>query len=232
MDVSTDISIAQLTDRLLRIKIDSGQVMVNLQNQSPRHELEAIIGNTVISVRGTLFVAGVYVGGEAIIIVLDGSVYVNGVLLVAGYTMRIHDGATMSYVITPTVFTGLDSFQLNAISGNRQRLLLAGMVNHANLEEVTRLLLGEEADAIEPEEVIIAEATPEPSPTPTPITSGQIRVHPLPNSPISHASFAPGTNVTVTRTVYIEGVSWSHVSFRNALGFQVVGYVLTHHLQN
>ena len=114
MDVSTDISITQLTDRLLRINIDRGQVMVNLQYHSPEHELEAIIGNTVISVRGTLFVAGVYAGGEAIITVLDGSVYVNEVRLDAGYTMRVFDGIEMIYEIEPINLGVADEFLLSA----------------------------------------------------------------------------------------------------------------------
>ena len=114
MDVSTDISVAQLTDRLLRINIDRGQVMVNLQNQSPGHELEAIIGNTVISVRGTLFVAGVYAGGEAIITVLAGRVYVNEVPLDAGNTMRVFDGLEMIFEIEPIDFGTADEFLLAA----------------------------------------------------------------------------------------------------------------------
>ena len=42
MDMRTDVSIAQLTDRLLRINIDRGQVLVDLQWQAPEHELEPI----------------------------------------------------------------------------------------------------------------------------------------------------------------------------------------------
>ena len=146
MDVSTDISVGQLTDSLLRINIDSGQVLVNVQNQAPGHELEAIIGNTVISVRGTLFVAGVYAGGEAIIIVLDGSVYVNGVLLEAGNTMRVFDGARMNYSITPTEIGELDGFQLDAIIDNQARLIAAGVISRSDLDEVARLAGGVGAD--------------------------------------------------------------------------------------
>ena len=64
-------------------------------NVLAKQKLEAIIGNTVVSVRGTLFVAGVYAGGEAIITVLDGSVYVNDVRLDAGHTMRVFDGISV-----------------------------------------------------------------------------------------------------------------------------------------
>ena len=173
MDTTTDISIAQLTDRLLRINVNRGQVLVDLRWQAPEHELEAIIGNTVITVRGTLFIAGAMPGGEATVIVLDGSVYVNDVQLDAGYTMRMYDGAVMDYEILPTEFGELDSFQLNAIINHRQRLISSGAMDFYDLEEVARLIggYGVEEEDYEPEE-LIAEAmptpTPEPAPTPTP----------------------------------------------------------------
>ena len=129
MDVSTDISITQLTDRLLRINIDRGQVMVNLQNQSPGHELEAIISNTAISVRGTLFVAGVYAGGEAIITVIEGSVYVNKVLLEAGYAMRVFDGIEMIYEVEPFDFGDAEGF-LHIVLQNNQEWMQAEPYQH------------------------------------------------------------------------------------------------------
>ena len=114
MDQSTDVYIAQLSDRLLRINIDRGQVMVDLQWQEHDHELEAIIGNTVISVRGTQFIAGVYAGGEAIVSVLGGSIYVNDVVLEAGYTMRVFDGIEMIYEVESIDFYNADEFLLAA----------------------------------------------------------------------------------------------------------------------
>ena len=114
MDVSTDISIGQLTDRLLRIYIESGQVKVNVQNQQPEHELAAVVGNVTIAVRGTLFLAGVWDGGEAVVTVLSGSVDVNGVRLDAGYAMRVYDGIEMLYEVAPIDPGELDTFQLSA----------------------------------------------------------------------------------------------------------------------
>ena len=134
MDVLTDISVSQVTDRLLRINLERGQVLVNVHNQEPEHVLEALIGNTVITVRGTLFIAGVMPGGEAIIIVLDGSVEVNGFLIPAGYTMRMYDGAAMDFEFRPTEFGELDIFQLNAIVDHRQRLISSGAMNFEGLD--------------------------------------------------------------------------------------------------
>ena len=114
MDVQTGISVDRLADNLLRISVNSGQVMVDVQNQNPEHTLETRIGSTVITVRGTVFVAGVYEAGEAIVTVLEGSVYVNEVPLEAGFTMRVYDGVEMIYVIEPTV-SGVDVFQIHRV---------------------------------------------------------------------------------------------------------------------
>ena len=166
MDVLSDISVSQVTDRLLRINVERGQVLVNVHNQEPGHVLEAIIGNTAITVRGTLFIAGVMPGGEATVIVLDGNVEVNGYWLPAGYTLRMYDGVAMDYEFRPTEFWELDIFQLNAIVDNRQRLLSSGVMDFADLDEVRRLLDGVDEAVEEPQE---PEPTPEPTPTPTPI---------------------------------------------------------------
>ena len=139
MDVSTDILVVQANERRLRISLSDGQVLVNLQNQLPEHEIEVLIGNTVISVRGTLFLAGVYSDGEAIITVLEGRVYVNGVVLGAGFTMRVLDGVRMVYEITPTVFDELDGFQISAILDNSWLLLEAGAIDRDTIDEVYAL---------------------------------------------------------------------------------------------
>ena len=157
LDQSSGISIVQLTDSLLRVNIDSGQVMINLQTQTPEHELEAIIGNTVISVRGTLFIAGVYTGGEAIITVLDGSVYVNGVPLHAGYTMRVFDGQQMIYTIEPIDLGEADEFFQVAVLDNLDRLMASAFLDDFNLDEVAELIrLVEEdgADGVDLAEVL------------------------------------------------------------------------------
>ena len=171
MDVSTDISVSQLTDNLLRMNINSGQVLLDVQNQAPGHELEAIIGNTVITVRGTLFVMGQYAGGEAIVIMLDGGAYVNGVQLETGYTIRVYDGFIMDYDVSPTVFGNLDEFQLNAIVDNRGRLLASGAINFEDLELIEALLHGlsqDDEDMILHAEAPTPEPTQTPAPTPTP----------------------------------------------------------------
>lgn len=114
LDVSTEIFVEQLNENRLRMVVDSGQVLVNVQNQSPEHTLETRIGSTVISVRGTIFVAGVHDHAEAVITVFEGTVYVNDVALEEGYTMRVYDGELMIYEITPIFFDELDDFQLAA----------------------------------------------------------------------------------------------------------------------
>ena len=133
MDMLTGIAVERLTDSLLRIIVGSGQVLVNVQNQEPGHTLETRIGNTAIAVRGTMFVAGVYPAGEAIIHVLRGSVYVNDVLLEAGYVMRVYDGELMIYEVEPIDYYELDSFQLAAVEDSRYAL--AGLFRDSGPDE-------------------------------------------------------------------------------------------------
>ena len=132
MDELSGISILQLTDSLLRINIESGQVKFDLPNQPPGHELYAIIGNTVVSRRGTLFIAGVYAGGEAIVTVLSGRVDVNGVRLDAGYTMRVYDGIEMIFEIEPVDFGAADRF-LHAVLQDSQERMQADTDQHHQL---------------------------------------------------------------------------------------------------
>ena len=176
IDAISDISIAQLTDRLLRINIHRGQVMVNLQDQIPGHELEAVIGNTVISVRGTLFVAGLYAGGEAIVTVLDGIVYVNNVPLFAGYTMRVYDGLEMIYEISPFDFSMADEFLISAVTDNHDRLLAAGFLDGMDFDEAAMAVVYVEDDEPDEYELVVdgVYVDEEPFEEVQPITVGEI----------------------------------------------------------
>lgn len=54
MDQESGIRIARLDDRLLRVVVERGQMMAQARNQAAGHALEAVAGNTVVSVRGTM----------------------------------------------------------------------------------------------------------------------------------------------------------------------------------
>ena len=58
MDSHSRISVNMATATTLSISVEDGQVLIDVQNQYPGHELEVLIGNTAIGVRGTLFIAG------------------------------------------------------------------------------------------------------------------------------------------------------------------------------
>ena len=239
MDEFTDVSVNQLTDRLLRINVDRGQVLINVQDQEPDHLLEAIIGNTVITVRGTLFLAGVYSGGEAIVITLDGSVYVNDVQLDAGFTMRMYDGAVMDYDLSPTDFRDMDVFQLNAIVDNRSRLLASGSISHSDLDMIADLMR-EEEEATEPipaptpEPVPTLEPTPTPTPTPEPTPfatrTATIRSHHIialnsDGLPDVRGNFSYGTRVTVDGYATFHGIRYYRATGTNQFGNQVTAYI-------
>ena len=149
MDVSSNILVGIVSDRLLRLSVESGQVLVNVQNQAPGHELETRIGNTVITVRGTVFIAGVYEAGEAFVIVLLGSVYVNDVQLDEGYTMRVLDGAEMIYFVSPTEVSRLDDFQLEAFAAISQEELTADGFAEADDADETGLQAHEDESSDE-----------------------------------------------------------------------------------
>ena len=151
MDVFTDISVVYTTARLLRLNINSGQVLLDVNNQEPEHVLEALVGNTAMSVRGTLFIAGVYANGEAMTIVLYGSIYVNGIVLDSGYTMIVYDGYHMSYSIAPTDFTRIDRFALTAFYVNGERLVNAGALTVEEFEFIRWLYYGIEYEPFSPE---------------------------------------------------------------------------------
>ena len=138
MDFHSRITVEQATDRLLAIVVENGQVLVDVQGQAPGHEMETRIGNTVVGVRGTLFIAGHYAGGEAVIIVLEGDVVVNGVPLFAGYVMRVFDGIDNLYDIVTLQEAELDDFALQAILDNRERVIADGALTVEEIEEINR----------------------------------------------------------------------------------------------
>ena len=58
MDSRSHISVNRVTATTLSILVEDGQVLIDVQNQYPGHEVEVIVGNFAIGVRGTLFLRG------------------------------------------------------------------------------------------------------------------------------------------------------------------------------
>jgi len=84
MDEDSAIEIETVTDRLLSILVQSGQIFVGVNDQAPGHQLNTRVGNVVLGVRGTMFVAGYNENGLINIIMLEGSGEVGDIILAAG----------------------------------------------------------------------------------------------------------------------------------------------------
>jgi len=141
MDEQSNISIEKLTDSLLSIVITRGQVLIDVQEQSPEHSLETQVGNVVLGVRGTLFVVGLDNDRRIFVIMLEGSVETDdGQTLSQGTVTYITDGAERVYDTSPLVVEELDRFTLQGILDNWERVQNAGVVNQ-NQQSIVRDLL-------------------------------------------------------------------------------------------
>ena len=70
MDTRSNLSINRASETTLAIQVENGQILIDVQDQYPGHNLEVLIGNFAIGVRGTLFIAGNINYDEAQIIML------------------------------------------------------------------------------------------------------------------------------------------------------------------
>jgi len=156
MDEHSRISVDKATDKLLSIAVESGQILVDVQEQDPGHTMETRAGNAVMGVRGTLFVAGHGVGSEAFFVMLEGSGEVDGQQLEAGSIALVADGSLQE--IRPWELDELNDFTIQAIEDHRERLISVGIVTPEPTPTPTP----------EPTPVPTPAPIPEPSPTPAP----------------------------------------------------------------
>ena len=139
IDEQSRISIDRATDRLLSIAVESGQILVDVQGQSPGHTIETRLGNVMFGVRGTLFVAGQGVGDGAFIVMLEGSGEVDGRPLKAGEIALITGGEAQE--IRGWELEELNGFILQAILDNQDRVLAAGAVTADALDRLMMIRL-------------------------------------------------------------------------------------------
>ena len=137
MDTRSRISVYQVTATTLSILVEDGQVLIDVQNQYSGHELEVLVGNAALGVRGTLFIAGFGGADEAHVIMLEGSVYVDGEEPVsAGYVMMLPDDEPQE--VSPLRVENLDIFAMQAILDYQERVLEAGAITEEELEWIIR----------------------------------------------------------------------------------------------
>ena len=140
MDSHSRISVNRATSTTLSILVEDGQVLIDVQNQHPGHDMEIIIGNFAIGVRGTLFIAGS--GGavdETQILMLEGSVYVDDELPVsAGYVMTLQDDEP--FEARQFGVYDLDMFAMQAVLDYRERVLEAGVLTEEDIAWIESMM--------------------------------------------------------------------------------------------
>ena len=140
MDSRSRIYVNRVTATTLSILVEDGQVLIDVQNQYPGHEVEIVVGNFAIGVRGTLFIAGQ--GGaadETQILMLEGSVYVDDdVPLSAGYVMFLQDDEP--FEVSRLTVEDLDMFAMLAVLDYRERVLEAGALTEEELAWIERMM--------------------------------------------------------------------------------------------
>ena len=206
MDEHSRISVDKATDRLLSIVVESGQILMDVQEQSPGHTLETSVGNAMMGIRGTLFVAGYGVGNEGFFVMLEGSGEIDGQRLEAGSIALVVDGNLQE--IRPWALDELNDFILQAIEDHWERLIAAGIVTPEQPNE----RVPEEGTGPAPEPTPgptpepTPTQTPEPAPEPTPTPTPELTPEPAPTPTVSNnrtgnvITIAAGSSATLTNT--------------------------------
>ena len=137
MDSDSRISVNRVSATTLSILVEYGQILIDMLNQHPEHEMEVQVGNAVVGVRGTLFIAGLGIANEVQVIMLEGNVYVEGhESLSAGYVMMLQD--TEPPEVRPLMVQDLDEFAWQAILDYRDRVIDAKAITLEELEWIIR----------------------------------------------------------------------------------------------
>ena len=128
MDNSSIIKLGENTEaeireagRNLEIMVQSGNVLVRVENQLPHHATTVRTQNLTIGVRGTMFTLSIDADGSETIAMLSGYAVINGVTLMAGYMFILTigtDHAENEYTVMPITLGTINDFTLAAIVGN------------------------------------------------------------------------------------------------------------------
>ena len=139
MDSSSRISVNRASATTLSILVEGGQILIDVQNQYPGHDLEVQVGNATLGVRGTLFITGHAGPDDAHVIMLEGSVYVDGDEPVsAGYVMALQDDEPPG--VSRLRVEELDFFAMQAILDYSERVLEAGAITQEELDWIARMM--------------------------------------------------------------------------------------------
>ena len=137
MDEESELAVAA-AGNLLTLSVLRGSALVEVEQMAPGHVLETRIGSTVMSVRGTLFTAGIHEEGHAVITMLlgEGAVYMfddDGVIvempLEAGYAFWAYEADVGDvFDVRPLDLLTMSLFELEETWSYREILLDVGTI--------------------------------------------------------------------------------------------------------
>jgi len=138
MDQQSQVVVSSAGNRLA-LTVQSGSALLDVGVQQAGHTTEVRIGNTGLTVRGTMFTAS-RVGDASVIHMLSGLGEVEAGMLHAGYTMVVTQqaGGDISRIY-PTVFEELDRFTLQVIADNAEYLSTHGIATPELLDALPTL---------------------------------------------------------------------------------------------
>ena len=149
MDELSQVAITASGNRL-SLTVYVGSALVEVEQLAPGHILETRIGSTVMSVRGTLFVAGLRVDGTAVVTMLSGEgvVYIEdeaGVVvqqqpLRAGQVFWAHEDIVGDFAVRPVNLQAMSVFELQETWNYREYLTAVGTLTPAMQQQLPQIL--------------------------------------------------------------------------------------------
>ncbi|MCL2620076.1 MAG: FecR domain-containing protein [Defluviitaleaceae bacterium] len=138
MDQQSQVVVSSAGNRLA-LTVQSGSALLDVGVQQAGHTTEVRIGNTGLTVRGTMFTVS-RVGDVSVIHMLSGLGEAEAGMLHAGYTMVVTQqaGGDISRIY-PTVFEELDRFTLQVIADNAEYLSTYGIATPELLDALPTL---------------------------------------------------------------------------------------------
>lgn len=141
MNEQSKVSVSKLNANNIALTVISGEALVFAEPQKRGQTLELRIGNSALSVRGTLFVIGHGSEDAAIITMLEGSGVVDDTPLAAGSVMRIYeDSDRQELVVSDMDIEDMNLFTLEAIRDYQELLMGTGLLSQDMLEDVSALI--------------------------------------------------------------------------------------------
>ena len=159
MDQLSRISVSSTSRNRLSLTVQSGNALVYADPQTARQPLETRIGNTSLTVRGTMYVIGRDMDGTLNIAMLSGSGDVNGIELPAGSVITVSTEDN-ELLVRDLQLEDLNSFTLSSILDNSAYLLAQGDTFEPCIVTTLPLLI-EQSFELEQESFAAATVVPE-----------------------------------------------------------------------